>query len=214
MSYAVMADAIHADAGNVPVSIPKVAGYVTGTSDIEWTATDWARFPDSGHVRIDQSPALAAWASGAADVADIEKGTATQATAVQVALTRKARGWWSFIYVAQGNFTAMQAAVDAAGLSGSVQYWIANWDLDEAQAAAQLQGDVIAVQYASPSSNPDTVVPGGTQTLAQANIDLSVTIPSWFQLVPPEPQKTGVVVTAGFKTYNVTSYDGLTWLAS
>jgi hypothetical protein len=214
MSYAVMADAIHDDAGNIPVSIPKVAGYATGTPDIEWVPADWTHFPNSGHVRIDQSVALAAWASGAADVADIEKGTATQATAISVALTRKAKGWWSFIYVSQGNFSAMQAAVDAAGLSGSVQYWLANWDLDEAQAASQLQGDVVAVQYASPSSNPETVVPGGTQTLAQANLDLSVTVPSWFQYVTPEPQKTGLIVTSSFKTYPATSYDGMTWLVN
>ena len=80
MSYSVMIDGMHASAGNIPVSTPKVAGYVTGTPDIEWVPSDWARFPSSGHVRIDQSPALAAWASGAADVADMENGAATQAS--------------------------------------------------------------------------------------------------------------------------------------
>ena len=43
----------------------------------------------------------------------------------------------------------------------------------------------MAVQWASPTSNPNTIVPGGTQTLADANIDISVTIPSWFAYKPP-----------------------------
>jgi hypothetical protein len=214
MSYSIMLDAIHADAGNVPVSAPKVAGYVTGTPDIEWLPSDWARFPSSGHVRIDQSPALAAWASGAADVADVENFAGTQATAVAEALERHKKGWYSFVYVAQGSFDAMQSAMNAAGLEGHVQYWVANWDLDEAQAVAALSGDVVAVQYASPSSNPATVVPGGTQTLSEANLDISVTVPSWFQYITPEPQKTGVVITSGFKAYPVTSYDGITWLVT
>ncbi len=214
MSYAVMVDAIHANVSNVPVATGKVAGYVTGTPDIEWVPGDWARFPDSGKVRIDQSPALASWASGAADVADMENGAATQASVIAEALTRKAKGWYSFVYVAEGDFAALQGAVDAAGLLGHVQYWVANWNLDEAQAASQLAGDVVAVQFASPSSNPDTVVPGGTRTLAQANVDLSVTVPSWFAYIPPAPLKTGLVVTPGFKTYAVDSYDEITWVVT
>jgi hypothetical protein len=213
MSYVVMIDATHSSAGNVPVSTSKVAGYVTGTGNIEWTPSDWARFPSSGHVRIDQSPALAAWASGAADVADVESGAATVASAIAVGLERQKNGWWSFVYVAEGNVGALTSAAAAAGLS-KLQVWLANWNLDEAEAAAALSGDVVAVQYASPSSNPSTVVPGGTQTLAEANVDLSVTVPSWFAYVTPEPQKAGLVVTAGFKAYPVTSYDGLSWLVT
>lgn len=214
MSYAIMADAIHADATNIPASIPKVAGYVTGTPDICWTATDWAHFPSSGHVRIDQSVALASWAAGAADVADMEMGAATQATVIQAALERKAKGWWSFVYVAEGNYTALQAAVQAAGLTGHVQYWIADWNLDEAQAVAQLGGDVVAVQYASPSSDPDMLVPGDSHNLAQANADISVTVPSWFQFISATPPATGLVVTSDFKTYAVTSADEVTWKVS
>jgi hypothetical protein len=212
-SYAVMIDAIHADAGNIPAGTPKVAGYVTGTPDIQWTSPDWARFPSSGHVRIDQSAALAEWASGGADVADVESGAATQASAVAAALEREKKGWWSFIYVAQGNLAAMQTAVAAAKLT-QVQYWVAAWDADEVNAAAMLGDDIIAVQWASPSSNPDTTVPGSTQTLSQANVDLSVTIPSWFAYIPPAPVQDGLVVTAGFKTYPVVSHDEVTWLTA
>ena len=213
MSYSIMIDATHVNAGNVPLTTPKVAGYVTGSSDIEWVPADWARFSFAGHVRIDQSPALAAWSSGAADVADMETGAASQATVIAEALNRQKKGWWSFVYVAEGNFAALKSAVSAAGLT-KVQYWMANWNLSEEEAAQQLGGDVVAIQFASPSSNPDTVVPGGTQTLSQANADLSVTIPSWFMYTPPKPLQSGLVVTANFKAYPVTSYDGISWLAS
>ena len=49
-----MIDATHASVANVPATTAKVAGYVSGTPDIQWTATDWARFPHSGRVRIEQ----------------------------------------------------------------------------------------------------------------------------------------------------------------
>jgi hypothetical protein len=213
--YSVMIDAISSNVANVPASAGKVAGYVTGTPDIQWTAADWARFPRAGHVRIDQSPDLASWISGAADVADIENGAGTQESAVAGALARKKRGWLSFIYVAQGNFAAMKDAVNAAGLSGVVSYWVANWDLSEAEAAAALTGDVAAVQWASPSSNPLTVVPGGSQTLAEANVDLSVTLPGWFEYASPVTTATpGVVITPALKTYSVVSDDLITWKAA
>lgn len=212
MSYTVMLDAIRGNVSNIPVKTPKVAGYVTGTADIEWTPASWARFPSSGKVRIDQSPELASWVSGAADVADMESGAATQDGVIAGALERKAKGWLSFVYVAEGNFTALSGAVNAAGISGHVQYWIANWNLSEAEAAAALTGDVVAIQYASPSSNPATVVPGGTQTLTEANLDISVTVPSWFAYVPPAPEQKGMVVTSSLQGYAVTSPDGITWI--
>lgn len=52
----IMGDAIH---DNVPAlagvpGLQLVAGYVTGSADIQWTAGDWARFPELPHVTIDQ----------------------------------------------------------------------------------------------------------------------------------------------------------------
>jgi hypothetical protein len=214
MSYAVMLDAIHADVSSIPVTAAKVAGYVTGSSDIEWAPSDWARFPSSGKVRIDQSPALAAWASGAADVADSEAGAASQASVIAAALERKAKGWWSFVYVSRDSLSALQAAVTAAGLEGSVQYWVADWSLSQEEAVAQLSGDIVAVQYASPSSNPSTVVPGGSAALSAANIDISVTVPSWFQFVVAAVPVQGLVVTDSLKAYPVSSLDEKTWTAA
>jgi hypothetical protein len=209
MTYQVMTDATHADVMSIPANAPLVAGYVTGSSGIRWTTADWARFSE-GKVRIDQSPELAAFAAGEADVADVETGAGTIAQAVTGALARKGRGWLSWIYVSQGSLAAVKAAVKAAGLAGHVQYWIADWSLDEAGAAAALGGDVVAIQWASPSSNPATVAPGTVQTLSELTVDLSVTIPGWFL---PHQVQAGVVVTAGLSSVPVTSPDGKTWTA-
>ena len=38
---------------------------------------------------------------------------------------------------------------------------------------------IVAVQWASPSSNPDTPLPRSSLTLEQANCDLSVTLDYW-----------------------------------
>jgi hypothetical protein len=68
-------DATHANIGQLPKGI-QVAGYTTGTADIQWTAQDWAAHPDA--ARIDQDPA----ASGpTADILDIEAGAANPASA-------------------------------------------------------------------------------------------------------------------------------------
>jgi len=210
-SYVIMLDATGSSSGNIPARAPKIAGYVTGSGSVPWLNSDWTRFPDSGKVRIDQSPSLSAWAAGAADIADVENGAGTTGTAVEGALERKAKGWLSFVYVAGSNLAGMQSAMNAAGLAGHVQYWVADWSLNEAEAASKLTGDIVAIQYASPTSNPDMPVPGGTQALLQANIDVSVTIPSWFAFIPPKPVSTGVVVTADYKTILVTSRDEITW---
>lgn len=215
MSYVVMLDTIGGDSGNIPTTTEKVAGYVTGTdgangsTPILWTAADWARFPTAGRIRIDQSPTLSEW--DGADVFDVESGAATIATAVARAKQREAKGWYTFIYISQGNFSALTSAVKSAGLT-KVQYWVANWNLDEAEAAAQLGGDIVAIQWASPSSNPETITPGGSKNLKESNCDISVTIPSWYQAVTPvKPTINGLVVASDLSTYTVKSTDRETW---
>lgn len=210
MTHEIMMDAMHVNAARIPQGTAIAAGYVTGSADVQWTADDWARFPSSGHVRIDQSPHLAAFAAGDADVADVEQEAGTVYQAVAGAAARKARGWMSWIYTSQANLAGVQKAVAAAHLTGHVQYWVADWALTEAEAAARLTGSVIAVQWASPSSNPGTVVPGGTLTLQQAGIDVSVAVTGWFAKKATE----GVVVTAGLSAVPVVSADGKTWTAT
>jgi hypothetical protein len=179
----VMIDTIHADVGNIPVNTPKVAGYSTGTPDIRWTAADWDRFPRSGKVRINQDGSTDVSEASIANVADFEVGAFTEAQVVEWVKLRKHSHIASAIYVAASNRASLTSALREAGLTG-VDLWVADWSLSEAEAAKMLttSGDypVVAVQWASPASNPDTLVPGSAKTLAEANVDLSITVASWF----------------------------------
>ena len=198
----VMIDAIHANVGNVPASTPKVAGYVTGTPDIRWTHQDWQRFPRAGTLRIDQSPGLAEYASNAASVADIEPGAGTVGAFVTASQSRLRLHRLLWFYGTQSVISQVSAALTAAGIPLSeCGAWLANWNLSEAEADAAL-GTAIAgirlvgVQWASPTSNPGTKVPGSNLTLAQAQVDLSVTVPGWFATHTLPPARAEAEVSA------------------
>ena len=179
----VMIDTIHADVGNIPVTTPKVAGYVTGPPDIRWTAADWDRFPKAGKVRINQDGSTDVSEAGVADVADYEAGAFTEAQVLEWVKLRKHSNLACAVYLSRSNQSSLTSALRAAGHT-KVDLWLADWSLSEAEAVKLLTTSgnypVVAVQWASPASNPDTRVPGGTKTLAEANVDLSITVASWF----------------------------------
>lgn len=215
-----MIDAIRANVGHIPAGAQKVAGYVTGTGDVPWSASDWSRFPRAGHVRIDQTPGLAVYAAGGADVADVEAHAGTVAAAVPATKERISHGHLGCVYGTESTLTSAAGELRAAGVDlGHVYCWVANWNLSETQASAMLGKPfagmrVAAVQWASPASNPRTVVPGGSVTLAVAQVDLSVSVGSWFP--PPgagtTPRKyAGIVVDSGLNAHHVTSTDRRTW---
>lgn len=192
-----------------------LAGYVTGTPDIDWPGDEWGKLhPDVGLFRYDQSPGLGLFASGAADGADIERGAGTAGTFIDGARKREARGWYSWAYIDQADYPALHGEVRSAGLQ-RVQYGIANWNDNLDQAVAQLGPEVVFVQWASPSSNPGTIVPlTGGHTLAQLNVDLNATRPGWFARQAAPPTQHGLLVTdpGGNLTGRiVTSADGKTW---
>lgn len=203
-----MADTIGADAKNIPATFPKVAGYDTGSGSIPWTLADWGLFPKSGHVHIDQSPGLASYGIGHSAVADIESGAGTIANLMVQTKLRYAAGARGNVYCSLGdpfNHPASSVLVQVllgmvnAGLDVSkTDFWLADWNLNETQASAlighytvplaghgNVSVNVVAVQWASPSSNPNTILPGTNQTLSQANVDLSETAPGWFPYVAP-----------------------------
>jgi hypothetical protein len=177
----IMADTVHATISGIPASCPRVAGYVTGTPDVRWTTEDWARFPHAGHVRIDQEPGLGNPLGS--DCADVETDAKTINAALDWLRVRSSRHWWSLIYLGDhDDLPAMRKAVEAAGLA-KVQYWICNpaLSLGEAeQLIEQVDGGIVAVQWATPESNPETLVPGTHSTLKAANVDLSTTADAWF----------------------------------
>lgn len=190
-----------------------LAGYVTGTPDIDWPGDQWGKLHGKvGLFRYDQSAALGTFASGAADGADIERGAGTTGAFIDAARKREARGWWSWAYISQSGLPELQGEVTAAGLH-RVQYGIANWNDSLAQAQAQLGGNVAYVQWASPSSNPNTIVPlTGTKTLAELNVDLNATLPGWFAVAkPPPPTMRALLVTPALVSHPVTSADGSHW---
>ena len=188
-AHEIMIDATHANIHNIPVDTPKVAGYATGSPDVDWNDSDWSDFPHAGHVRIDQSPGLARYAAHAADVADVETRAGLIPDFVKGTRERLDRGEDGWIYGSRSTIVGASANLVIAGFTKAeldrVGAWLADWNLSEAEAIAMLGKRiagirVVAVQWASPTSNASTTVPGGTQTLAEAHVDLSVTEAPWF----------------------------------
>jgi hypothetical protein len=190
-----MFDTIHNTAGNIPASAQKLAGYVTGSPDIKWTDADWKMRPHAGHVRIDQQagPGIP-WLADAADIETFDKTTADGVGWVTV---RQTKNWASTLYFSESRLDGdIAPAIEHAGLNTALIYlWLADWSLTEAQARALIgtkrhDMEIVAVQWASPSSNPRTAVPGGPPgaTLKSANLDLSVAAAWWHAApVPPPP---------------------------
>lgn len=227
MTTVTMADTIGADAGNIPESFSKIAYYVSGGGSIPWPPSQIARFPHAGHVRIDQSPGLQMYAAGTADIADVEPGAGTIAAFIAGTEARVKRGQSGHVYCSVSAVPDVVGALITAGhgLFGHVGYWVADWNLSQAEASRMVgsyavavpgHGDVSiivdAVQWASPSSNPDTVLPGTARTLKDANVDLSETSPTWFAFVPPKPVTTETQHLTVTGTLNLISTDaGKTW---
>lgn len=194
-----------------------IATYVTGTDGIEATHAqigDLRSF--TGVFLYDQTPQLADFTAGLTDAADVEGGAGTLEAAMKGCKTRQDRGWWSWVYLNQANLEAGRAALKAAGLT-KTQWGVANWNLTQQEAKDFLDQnrDVAYVQWASPSSNPNTICPGTSRTLAELNCDLNVTIGGWFakasSVTPPVKSQTGLVVTSDLTTKKVTSSDGTHW---
>lgn len=74
-----MLDVTHGSVDRLPADLHlRIAGYTTGTPDIQWTGADWTRFKKARLIRIDQSNA----AGIRGDVKDVEPGASTVQTAV------------------------------------------------------------------------------------------------------------------------------------
>jgi hypothetical protein len=179
-------DAMRIHAANIPLTTPKVGGYATGTPDIRWDPELWARFGQSGQVRIDQAPGLGL--PFGSDIKDIETDAATIEDWIAWARERMAAPHgplFSPCYIAFDRLAQARLAADRAGLPrNKIGYGIADWNLNEQEATALLGNETVWVQWASPTSNPDTLVPGSTMTLAEARVDLGVAVPWWH----PQPR--------------------------
>jgi peptidoglycan hydrolase-like protein with peptidoglycan-binding domain len=169
-------DATHADLGSVPPS-GQAAGYSTGSPDIAWTASDWARFP--GAVRIDQDPGAR---DPTADVLDVEAGAATPAETA--AWCRAALADYNAgarpgqrspaIYCSLDTLPSVLADLRAAGVAG-IGFVLAEWSLSLAQATA-------LVTWGQAGAGPYPVV--GIQYADAGAYDLDVWSAAWLASGP------------------------------
>lgn len=205
MSIQVAYDCIRANIGRAPAGL--LAGYTTGSSDIRWTAADWDAHP--GAVRICQDPAAS---DDTADVLDVEAGAATLAGVVPWS-KRALAGYRSgkrpgqrppLIYCSQVSVTPVANVLTGAGLAdGSVGLFIANWNLTQLQAVAE----VLA------ASGPFPV--HGLQFRNAGSFDVDVFSSAWLNArsgpvhrdVPAFGPPRNLAVTAGDTTVRVDRCD-------
>lgn len=196
--HTTMYDTIGANASNIPQTALKIAGYTTGYGDVPWTQADWQRFPHAGHVLIRQD--MDNYTPWDFDVLDVEPRACTIPDAVRASADRyHGRKWNTAIYIDKADVAVLCQQLPANGVPREyVQLFVADWDLNEQTAASMLGTtvngyEIVAIQWASPTSNPHTVCPGDPhgRTLSELNIDLSVTKPAWFAppaTPAPQPQ--------------------------
>jgi hypothetical protein len=213
MTYVPFVDVTGVNSNNIPAvaALGIIALYATGSDGIEATSAEIARFKNAGVgvVLIDQSPSLSVFAAGLADVADVEPGAGTVDTAVSAILDRQAHGWQSTIYLSYSNLDSMVSAFTSAVNQDLVLFGVADWNWSQAQSEDLLAANPhwAYCQYGDPETNPDTLVPGTSLTLAQAQCDIDIAQSSWadqFLLTPrtPYPTPTGQSQTAYPATIN------------
>lgn len=158
-----MGDAIHDNVSALVAikgELQLVAGYVTGSADVQWTSADWAEFAGLSLVTIDQGYTGSPVAS--ADVRDVEAGAWTPAAAVDL------DGWTAARPTIYCSLDTLPQ-VTAAGWRGDV--WLADWTgTPPTDPPAEAGVTVVAVQYAS-----------------LADYDLSVVFDPYWPAEGPDP---------------------------
>jgi hypothetical protein len=219
MPYVQFCDVIGANSGKIPAlgAVGLVALYATGSDGIEATAQQVRRFTSAGVgvVLIDQTPSLSVFASGFADVADVENGAGTFAAAAAAVLERQMYGWQSTIYLAQNNIAAQEQAFSDNVDRSLVLYGVANWQdsLAAAESALEANERWAYIQFGDPQTNPNSLVPGTNVPLSAANADIDVAKSGWAYQFMPDPLAinpvTGLRVTARYTNVTAT-WDGET----
>lgn len=164
-----------ADAGIGHGVIPPAAWpYVTGTPDIQWSAEQIGLLERLGTriYRINQGYESPSPFHG--DEFDFESGAWDLAGLLNVIAERRKMEWSTRVYCTWNDYAAVKQAAAERGIGASLWFHIADWNLSQHLADLELHGDVYAGQWASPSTNPGTFIPGTRLTLAEAGADLSV----------------------------------------
>lgn len=122
----------------------QMAGYVTGSAGIAWSAQQFAAHP--GAVHIDQTPAGSQW-DDTADVDDFERGAVLLGELADRAKARKAAFASNkrpgqrepMVYASASNISDVANALVSGGVKSGVSLWVANWGVTEGYAAEQVR---------------------------------------------------------------------------
>lgn len=167
-------DTTWANAHHIPPRPPAIWPYTTGTADIRWPANSWAELHAGQVIRVDQGFHTAGPFD--AEEFDIEAGAWNADKIVPVVAERETRKLITRLYGGWDKYGQVSELLAEAELFANVYWRIADYNLSEQEAALTLGHNVYAVQWASPQSNPHTVIPGTSVTLRSANADLSVVL--------------------------------------
>lgn len=217
---------------NVPDLYPYVFGYCSGLDFVPWSPGDWAKYSGRRVCRTYQGAGTFPGIDGFDEI-DVESGAVTPQQAADLIHERVNAGHqWTTVYGSDGALQAVSTIVQAMGeavWNGHVNCRLADWNLNAVEAAAKVGSFIhgmscVAVQWASPESNPNTLLPGTNLTLAQANADLNMVDSQWvpgggftpINPPPPPPPNQQVnaiaVILPGGVTKHITSTDsGNTW---
>lgn len=182
-----MVDMIGANVSKVPAIFPYVGAYVSGLEDVPWTLQDILKYSNAKVSRIYQGAGTYPGIHGFDEIDVEDKAVTPQQAANLVKLRVEAGIQWTTIYATDSNLAIVSQLIRDMGESvwnGHVNCRLADWSLDEANAAMKVGTFIhgmscIGVQWASPSSNPLTQLPGTGMTLKQAGVDLSVVDANW-----------------------------------
>jgi len=196
-------DATHQNIASLPRGA-QAAGYTTGSPDIRWTDPDWAAHP--GALRIcqdwDVSEDLATrdadlLAIVTSDYLDVETGAATnadapgwykQALASYHAATRPGQRWPGF-YTSANNVTPLVNALIAGGVTSGPRLIIANWNLNQPQAAAALAAALADLAALGLAGDPFPVA--GFQFADPGPFDIDLYSTAWLDAVSAKPPPAG-----------------------
>lgn len=167
-------DAESSSAVHVPKHVPVFWPYITGTPDVIWSPTQIATVDAGLVITVDQgydriNPLLP-------DEFDVEAHAITTQQAAAIALARADARKITRFYGTWATMADVSEELAFQELLRNVWWRISDWNLDEEMAKSALVNNVYAVQWASPTSNPHTLIPGTNTTLAAGNADLSVAI--------------------------------------
>ncbi len=221
-------DMTHDAVPNVPNDYGYVFGYCSGLGGVPWNGADWAKYNGRRVCRTYQGAGTFPGIDGFDEI-DVESGAVTPQQAADLVEQRvKAGHTWTTIYGSDGALQQVSELIQAKGhdiWNGHVNCRLADWNLNATQASAKVGQYVhgmscVAVQWASPTSNPHTILPGTSLTLSQANVDLNEVDANWIPsggftpVNPPAPVPPNQVTDAiavilpGGTTKHLRSSDG------